>query len=135
VKLRFVFDTNVYVAATLAPGKYAEKYLNLAQDGVFTLLVSNEILVELKHKVSSKFPERTARVNDLILNVRSYAELVETTTVINLLEDKPDNRILECAVDGEAHVIVSFDKDLLRLKDYRGIGIMHPAMLQTYFPE
>jgi predicted nucleic acid-binding protein len=41
-------------------------------------------------------------------------------------EDQDDNHILACAFAGNANLIVSRDLDLLRLKQYRGIGIMSP---------
>ena len=41
-------------------------------------------------------------------------------------EDPDDNHILACALAGKANLIVSRDLDLLRLKQYEGIGIMSP---------
>ena len=43
---------------------------------------------------------------------------------INILEDKPDNRVLECAAAGKADIIVTGDKAMLRVKEYRGIKII-----------
>ena len=41
-------------------------------------------------------------------------------------DDEPDNRILECAVEAAAHVIVSGDRHLRALRAYRRIDIMTP---------
>jgi uncharacterized protein len=41
-------------------------------------------------------------------------------------EDPPDNRILECAVEGKADLMVSGNRHLLRLKSYQGIPIVRP---------
>jgi hypothetical protein len=38
--------------------------------------------------------------------------------------DPEDNMVLECAIEAEAEYIVSGDKDLLELKEYRGIRII-----------
>ena len=47
--------------------------------------------------------------------------------VLDVIQDDPDdNRILECAVEGKADVIVSGDRTLLRLKSYDGIPIVRP---------
>jgi predicted nucleic acid-binding protein len=44
---------------------------------------------------------------------------------LNVIADDPDdNKIIECAVAAGADVIVSGDKHLLRLGQYRGIRIM-----------
>jgi predicted nucleic acid-binding protein len=41
-----------------------------------------------------------------------------------VVKDEPDNRILECAITGRAEAIVSGDKDLLELREYRGVRIL-----------
>lgn len=38
--------------------------------------------------------------------------------------DPDDNRILECAVEGRADLIVSHDRHLLSLKEYKRIPIV-----------
>ena len=57
---------------------------------------------------------------------------VETTVEIRVLKDEPDNRILECAASGKADIIVTGDKEMLRL-------IMHGSTkiisLNTYLRE
>lgn len=49
--------------------------------------------------------------------------------------DPKDNKILECAFFGDADIIVTFDQDLIKLKKFRGIGIIHPKTLSWTFPE
>lgn len=49
-------------------------------------------------------------------------DLSEKLSVIK--EDKPDNRILECAVAAKADFIVSGDKHLKALKEFGGIKII-----------
>ncbi len=48
------------------------------------------------------------------------------TTLTVISEDPPDNRILECTVEGEANLIVSGDHHLQRLKIYQNIPIVKP---------
>ena len=43
-----------------------------------------------------------------------------------VLEDPDDNIFLEAAVAGEAGYLVSQDKHLLKIKEFRGIRIMKP---------
>ena len=47
--------------------------------------------------------------------------------VRHVVQDEPDNRILECAVEAESDFIISNDKDLLRLGSYAGIPIIRVA--------
>jgi hypothetical protein len=46
-----------------------------------------------------------------------------TQTIDVIKEDPDDNRILECAVTAGSDVIVTYDKDLLRLGEHMGIKI------------
>ncbi len=41
-------------------------------------------------------------------------------------EDADDNKIIECALESNAEYIISYDKHLLDLKEYRGIKIVKP---------
>lgn len=43
---------------------------------------------------------------------------------ISVVADAPDNRILECAVAGNADMVVTGDRHLLDLKMYEGIDIV-----------
>jgi len=40
------------------------------------------------------------------------------------VKDEPDNRILECAIEGNADAIVTGDRALLELRDYTGVRII-----------
>ena len=43
---------------------------------------------------------------------------------LRIVMDDPDNRILECALAGNAQAIVTGDKELLALKLFEGIDLM-----------
>jgi putative PIN family toxin of toxin-antitoxin system len=51
-------------------------------------------------------------------------ELVKPIKKIKVFKDDPDNRILECAIHGEADALVTGDKEMLRLREYSGIKII-----------
>ena len=52
------------------------------------------------------------------------AELVAPRTKLAVLADEPDKRILECAIAGDADVIITGDKAMLSLKTYESIRIL-----------
>ena len=53
------------------------------------------------------------------------ANLVDPDFELNAVTDDPDdNRVLECAVAGNADLIVSGDRHLLRIGSYTGIAIV-----------
>ena len=51
------------------------------------------------------------------------------------MRDPDDNKILECALEAEAHIVATFDKDLLDLNEYEKIKTVHPSMLRYWFPK
>jgi predicted nucleic acid-binding protein len=54
--------------------------------------------------------------------------MVDPPVSLDVIRDDPeDNRVLECAVGGNANFIVSGDKHLLAIKEYLGIVILSPA--------
>jgi len=50
--------------------------------------------------------------------------MVRPRRKIRVLSDNPDNRILECAVSGEADIIVTGDKAMLNLGEYKNAKIL-----------
>lgn len=134
--MRVVFDTNVYISAAIK-SELAENLIELAaKTDLITLLTSEEILDELREKLISKF-ERSETITDIFINrIRKIADLIEITEKVNVVKRDPsDNKILECALAGEADLIVSSDQDLIKLKNFQGIGIVHPKTLSWTFPE
>jgi putative PIN family toxin of toxin-antitoxin system len=131
-KLRIVFDTNVYISAALF-GKQAEIVLQLAAAQFIILIISETILAELEEKLLQKLGWTEQRVLLFLDTIRDITEVVEPQITLNVVpDDEDDNRIIECAVAGEAGLIVTFDKDLLRLKSYSAIGIITPRQLTFY---
>lgn len=129
-KLRVVFDTSVYVSALALPGSISYKAYMHAVRGKIEHFCSPEIIRELSEKLTSaKFNLSSNDVNSIIKRIRKTANFVNPKENISLLIDEPDNRILECAVECKANLIVSGDRHLTELKNYKGIGIIRSADL------
>ena len=55
---------------------------------------------------------------------------------LNVIKNDPaDNRVLECALAGNAKWIVSGDSDLLQLRKFRGIRICSPKDFMNVLDE
>lgn len=133
--LKVVFDTNILLAAIIKPKGYAAQYV--WESGLrrrFSLYCSLDILAELRGKVIKTLPDKLAYANQLIAYIQLTGEIINPDVHVTKLKDEPDNRILECAASCEADLIVSFDKHLLALKKYGSAAIIHPSLLQDYFP-
>src|SRR5437879_645466 len=60
-------------------------------------------------------------------NILGLATLVKTRRPARVIEEDPaDNRVLECALRAKAIFIVSGDKHVLKLGEFKGIRILSP---------
>jgi putative PIN family toxin of toxin-antitoxin system len=99
----------------------------MARAGSIQLVVSTPILAELASILSGKFLWADEDVREALMAVGRHADLVKPETRLRILDDDADNRILECAVEGHADRIVSGDRHLLSLREFRGIRIVRAA--------
>ena len=125
--LKIVFDTNVYISAFISPGSKAEEAYLLAVDGEIELYTSVAILTETAMKLREKFSWDDVRITAALKQISKVATVSKPVSTLNILSDAPDNRILECAMEADADLIVTGDKHLLDLKQYEGIGITRIA--------
>lgn len=131
---RVVLDTNVYISAYGFGGKPTE-VLRAAITGEYTLLTSPAILTELADKLYTVLGFDDEHVRAVIMQVSRIAEVLRPRARLTVVSDDPDNRILECATEGAADVIVSGDHHLLDLGAYHGIRIIRPAEMLTMLAE
>ncbi len=129
--LRIVFDSNVFISALLFSG-LPRKILNLATGNQIKLITSKEIISETAGVLRNKFKWPEHNISKFVRRLSSIGEVIIPDVKINIIKEKDsDNRILECAVAGDAHLIISGDKHLLRLKIYKNIPIKNPKFV-TY---
>jgi len=130
--VRVVFDTNVLVSALIFPGGNGERALARVIEGRHQLLLSRAIIRELLEVLARKFARDREELARVAVFFGDLAELIEPAAQVAVLEDEPDNRILECAADGDASVIVTGDKQMLALGRYEETEIMS---LSSYLHE
>jgi putative PIN family toxin of toxin-antitoxin system len=130
--MRVVLDANVLVSAILSPDGAPARILEAWRAEQFDVVISDTIVEEIdrvlhypkiirRHRWSA---EHMQRFLDDLAHLAIVTPGGLTLTVI--ANDPPDNRYLECAVEGEAAYIVSGDEDLLQLRIYQGIRIITP---------
>jgi uncharacterized protein len=129
-----VIDTNVYISAVLFGGN-SETIIEAGRDGQIELLVSPHIITEITDILRKKFNWPHLQISEVMDDVRDTAVIVTPAESVRVIkEDKSDNRILECAVEGRADYIISGDvKHLQSLKAFRGIPILSPAEYVKHF--
>ena len=122
--MRVVLDTNIFISAFVIPGSLAEKAIINIIEEEDSLLISAHIIDEVLSVLSSKFGRDREGLSHVAVALSELAELVKPARRIKLLKDEPDNRILECAIYGEADLLVTGDKKILQLQEYKGVKII-----------
>ncbi|MBI4181599.1 MAG: putative toxin-antitoxin system toxin component, PIN family [Candidatus Aenigmarchaeota archaeon] len=121
--IRVVLDTNILISAVFWRGRPYE-ILKHGIGGKYTLIASVEILEELIDRLKNKFGFPDMELLMYVDILLSHVHLVQKTSAVTACRDPKDNKILETALDGNAHYIVTGDPDLLVLKQFQGISIM-----------
>jgi len=123
-KIRVVIDTNILVSAHIAPGRVIHKIVDEWVECKFTLVLPKSVLEEAIEVLKRK-DINLEKIEKLLNLISQKAVLVEPKTKIVVVRGDPeDNKFLECAVEGNAKYIISGDKHLLALKQYKNIQII-----------
>jgi uncharacterized protein len=130
--VRVVFDTNIFVSALARPGGRAEHALVRVIEGRDALILSKPIILETLSILARKFGKDKEELARVAVFLSDIAQLVEPKRKIRIFSDEPDNRILECALEGKANVIVTGNQAMLKLNQYEGIQLVR---LSEYLAE
>jgi len=125
--LKIVADTNVLVSSLIRKGKPHELILRI--DGIEARLISSNVLMaeltsvlaeeRIARYVAKKDVERFLRYvgrRTTMVKVRSKFQVVQ--------EDSKDDVVLNTAYCGKADYIVSGDRHLIPLREFKGIRIV-----------
>jgi uncharacterized protein len=122
--VRVVFDTNIYISALAIPGGNAEDAYLEAVRGTFELYTSVAILTETARVLQTKFDWADDKVREAVQDISQVATVLRPRPTLHILDDEPDNRILECAVAAQAEFVVTGDRHLLALKQHGDITMI-----------
>jgi putative PIN family toxin of toxin-antitoxin system len=133
--MKVVFDTNVFISAFIVTASQAERAFLLARQRRFELCTSVAILTETARKLREKFDQSDEDIKDALKMISRAADVLKPSIRLNVLKDAPDNRILECAVQARADLVVTGDRHLLRLRKFQDIPILRLVDFLRMFPE
>jgi putative PIN family toxin of toxin-antitoxin system len=125
---RAVLDTNVWNSAWITPEGTCDRLVRAVRRRELECVVSRFILGEIDEVLRGKFgmPGPAAEVR--LKAVLACALLVDPRTKVAAARGCPaDNRVLECAVDGRADLVVTGDRShLIPLGTFQGIRLLTP---------
>ena len=129
---RAVLDTNIIISALISPEGPPGNILKALGEKRFTLISSqpiNEEVLEVlnRPRIRDKYG-LSGFLFDIAFILWEVAEIIEDLPLVKIVKDPDDNKFLSAAMGGKAHYLVTGDaKDLLILKEYRGVQIITPA--------
>lgn len=128
--LRVVLDTNLFVSSLLVKSGLPAQALDAWRERRYLLITSpaliSEIVTTLSYdRIRRKYFVTDEDVAQLVSLLEKDALIVPgRTEVSGVIPDDPDDeRVLACAIEGQADLIASGDRHLLDLKEYEGISI------------
>lgn len=131
--MKVVFDTNIWLSGIFWDGE-ANKLIELAENKNFDIITTKDIINEIidvlnrEAKFQKFIEDRKQKIEDLIRTILSMSNLINTKTKLEIIKEHPsDNIILEAAFDSGADYIISYDKHILNLIEFRGIKILTPG--------
>jgi putative PIN family toxin of toxin-antitoxin system len=92
------------------------------------LYITDEIIKEILSVMNSgKFDTNINEIEDYIKIIEKYSKkIIPKKVPESVSRDKDDDKILQCGLDGNVDFIVTGDKDLLTLREYKTIRIIKP---------
>lgn len=121
-------DTNILISSFACVSAVTVKIIDLAEEGLCEMAVSEEIILEFQRVAGVKFgwdEEKNRAIEDVLKRLCRVVSPRERIKAVK--QDPDDNMILECAVEAGSDYIITGDRHLLCMHEYRGIKIISPA--------
>jgi putative PIN family toxin of toxin-antitoxin system len=121
---RVVLDTNIIISSVL--GGALVLVLEKWDKEKFTVVVTTDIVSEYFEVLNRpKFELSQETIDKITRYIYQFSEFVVHEEQIHFIKDDPkDDKFLEAAIAGKVDYIVSGDKHLLDLKEFRSIPIL-----------
>ncbi len=128
--IRAVVDTNVLVSALISASGYPREIERRWRKDEFTLVISPGIIDEVSRvlrlpRIHQKYRLAGSDIQAFILALLYHGESVAGRLVLEgVAPDPGDDKVISCAVEGNADFIVTGDKALQQLDQYGDIRII-----------
>ena len=125
--MRITVDTNFLISATQWNYSVAHKLLKILIEKEIKIFATKEILGEFSDVLQRDFKYAKDEAGSLIEKLLFIIELSYPANKIDIIKEDPaDNKIIECAVATGSKFILTYDRHLLKHKEYENIKIITP---------
>lgn len=129
-KIKVILDTTSYIAAILSPnGVSAKLFEMIIKEEVFNFY-TDEILTELREVISrEKFSLAKEKQDHFVHLVQEISFLINVidTFKVKKCRDPKDDKFLSLAKQIEADFLITWDEDLLVIKNIGATRILKPS--------
>ena len=125
--MRIVIDTNV-IASAIFFGGHPRELLELLLKHELSAFISQEIVDEYRQTIEylqNKYPSR--RITVPLTQIIAACDMVDISSMVSVCRDPDDDKFIACALDSHSLYIVSGDKDLLAVRQYKDVLIVTVA--------
>jgi len=121
--MKVVLDTNVFISGIFWEGNFCSQIISKWRMGEFELVSSKEIIEELVKTLRNfKISMPNELIQEWTTLIIENARIVEPVKMLEIIKEDPaDDKFLEAAIAGNADLIISQDKHLLKLTQYQNI--------------
>lgn len=130
MKVKVVVDTSVWVAAILSNQGASHEVFKKALGGEFDIVVSYKIYEEFAEVIARPSVVHKAHLSTgEIKKLRYFLKRLKkrASEKIRISRDPNDDMFVNCAVSFGASAILSLDKDLLDIGEYKNITFISPG--------
>ena len=131
--MKVVVDTNVVVSGLLWGGQ-PNRILRWAREGLLEIVACEETTAELRRvtqykRFSKRLSDLDTSSNEVFFYFMNLVKFVPTPEIIPdiIKKDRFDNIFLALALENKAHLIISGDRHLLDLREFKDIQIVMPS--------
>ncbi len=128
-EFRFVADNNVLISNLLLYNSVPARALRMALERGIMLTSTaalDELAAVLRRPKFDSYVSVAAR-SEFIRKIHRISVEVEIIRKVQVCRDPKDDKFLEIAVNGDADLILTGDKDLLVLDPFEDIAIIKPG--------
>lgn len=125
--MNVVLDTNIFVSGIFWKGD-PNKVLELWRERKIELINSVEIITEISRVLTDfkiQLPDEIKREWIHLITINST--IIEPKEKFDIIKDDPtDNKFIDAAIAGNVEYIITNDKHLLKIKQFRKTKIITP---------
>ena len=125
--MNITVDTNFLISATQWDNSVAFKLLKRLLEANIKIFTTKDILDEFSEVLQRDFKYNKEETTNILEEILVFVNIIEAQEKIKIVKDDPDDdKIIECALASNSDYLITYDRHLLKIKEYKSIKIITP---------